>query len=408
MTRRPASQGGFSLIELMVAVVIALVTSLAIFQLIAGFEAQRRRTTAGSDSQQQGAIASFALERLLRPAGAGLAQGAQVWGCQLKVKLYGTDVLPRSADWPEPFKAMPKNLRVAPLLAFAGAASAPDSLLVMHGQAGGANLPIRFTAIDVADPRKVLLTSTVGINIGRKSTSPVADLDIGLILNEIGPSGDKCELQRIGTIPVVGAGGVEQVGNPVQFSGDYGRPDGVTGFAASSSMLNMGARPSVTWIGVKPRPNGSGSDLVMHDALERDGAEPLVVADNVLDMRVLYGVDDGSGGGVAGDHRVDAWVRPDPPWSDADLGNGSALAADKFGQIQAVRVGLVLRSVYRERDAAAGGPAQVGTSSVTLFADTPAPYTRNFAPSGEEGRYRYDSYEFTVPLRNLIFPKASP
>lgn len=409
MTERTVRQRGLSLIELMVAMIIALVTSIAIFQLMASFEAQRRRTSAGSDSQQQGAIAAYLLERVLRQAGAGMAQGARLWGCQLVARRDSTAVLPRSSAWPVPFEGLPQQLRAAPVLAFAGGAGAPDTLLVMHGTAPSPNVPVRFTSISPGDPRDVFLNSTVGINHGRQAGAPAASLDLGLVFNDVGAFGGPCEVQRIATVPAPGPGGVDQVSNPVRFgvANDFGRSDGLSGFAATSSLFNLGPQPALSLIGIKPRADGSGADLVMHDALERDGPEPLVAADNVVDLRVLYGVDDGSAGGVPGDHRVDAWVRPEGgTWSAAALGNGSPLAAERFHQIQALRVGLVLRSTYRERDAGAGGPAQVRTSSVTLFADTPTPYTRSFSPTAEEGRYRYDAVELTVPVRNLVYRKA--
>jgi type IV pilus assembly protein PilW len=63
---------GFSLVELLVAMVIALIGSIIIFQVYAGFENQRRTTTSGSDATTNLAAATNALEQAAREAGYGL------------------------------------------------------------------------------------------------------------------------------------------------------------------------------------------------------------------------------------------------------------------------------------------------------------------------------------------------
>ena len=65
-------QRGFSLVELMVAVVIGLIGTLVMFQVFAVSEAQKRSTTSGGDAQQNGSIALFTIERDLRNTAAGM------------------------------------------------------------------------------------------------------------------------------------------------------------------------------------------------------------------------------------------------------------------------------------------------------------------------------------------------
>lgn len=68
----PKGQEGLSLVELMVAVVIGLLTVLAITQAMSFFENQRRGTTTGADAQSNGALATYMVERELRLAGYGV------------------------------------------------------------------------------------------------------------------------------------------------------------------------------------------------------------------------------------------------------------------------------------------------------------------------------------------------
>jgi type IV pilus assembly protein PilW len=63
---------GFSVVELLVAMVIALIGSIIIFQVYSGFENQRRNTTSGSDTATNIAAATNTLEQAAREAGYGL------------------------------------------------------------------------------------------------------------------------------------------------------------------------------------------------------------------------------------------------------------------------------------------------------------------------------------------------
>ncbi|GMV54583.1 MAG: hypothetical protein AMXMBFR6_03880 [Betaproteobacteria bacterium] len=67
-----APQVGFGLVEVMVGMVIAMIGILAMTQIFALSEGQRRATTSGADAQSTGALAMFTLERELQMAGHGL------------------------------------------------------------------------------------------------------------------------------------------------------------------------------------------------------------------------------------------------------------------------------------------------------------------------------------------------
>ena len=62
-------QRGMTLIELMVAITIALVMSLAIFSTLASSEGRKRTLTANNDVGQVGTFAAYQLDKLLRSAG---------------------------------------------------------------------------------------------------------------------------------------------------------------------------------------------------------------------------------------------------------------------------------------------------------------------------------------------------
>lgn len=64
---------GFSVIELMVAVVIGLVAAIVIMQMFGLSEGRKRATTSGADAQTTAGVALYLMERDLRQAGYGFA-----------------------------------------------------------------------------------------------------------------------------------------------------------------------------------------------------------------------------------------------------------------------------------------------------------------------------------------------
>lgn len=72
------TQAGFSLVDVMVGMVIALLGVIIIFQVFSVSEGIRRTTTSGGDALQNGALALFTLERSLKQAGYGLFTAANL------------------------------------------------------------------------------------------------------------------------------------------------------------------------------------------------------------------------------------------------------------------------------------------------------------------------------------------
>jgi len=63
---------GFSLVDTMVGMVIAMIGMVIIFQVFSVSESYRRTTTSGSDAQQTGAISLVTIEHALKDAGYGI------------------------------------------------------------------------------------------------------------------------------------------------------------------------------------------------------------------------------------------------------------------------------------------------------------------------------------------------
>src|SRR5439155_165247 len=116
---------GFSMVELMVAMVISLIGVIIIFQVFETSEGVRRTATSGGDAQQNGAVALYFMERDLRNAGMGINDTIYA-GCNM----IGSD----SARTTPNFPPLGNPMILAPAFITAGVdAQTPDQLAVFYG-----------------------------------------------------------------------------------------------------------------------------------------------------------------------------------------------------------------------------------------------------------------------------------
>src|SRR2546428_8334843 len=119
--RNPAPRG-FSMVELMVAMLIGLLGMIIIFQVFEVSEGIKRTTTSGGDAQQNGAIALYVMERDLRNAGMGF-NDAPLAGCTI-LAYDSTRTTPNF------------NMLLAPVLICAAGSTAPGGMCPGTGTAG--------------------------------------------------------------------------------------------------------------------------------------------------------------------------------------------------------------------------------------------------------------------------------
>ena len=68
-------QAGLTLIELMIAILISMILSIAVMKVMSTFEGKRRTLGSSSDLDSAGNLAMFQLDRWIRSAGTGFVQG---------------------------------------------------------------------------------------------------------------------------------------------------------------------------------------------------------------------------------------------------------------------------------------------------------------------------------------------
>ena len=374
---RRRQSAGFTLVELLVAVTIGMALVLAITLMLTRYESGRRTLTSVNDSSMGSAYVSFTLDRIVRSAGSGYAQGwKDSFGCQLLASRSGITTLPRASAFPAPFAAVPQAMRLAPVVVHAGAGTdGSDILAVATGSSGLGESPLPVMTAS-ATGTGLRVPATIGLRAG------------DLVMVSQGAT--LCMLQQVAS---GFAGGADQ---QLDFGGTYADSDiagtrledlGVGTPAWLSPLGNTtGNQPMFQLLGVGPN-----ATLVAHDMLQLNGSDSVTaIADGVADLRARYGVD------TTNDNIIDSWRDPAvAPWDAATLLNGTLDSKIRLSQIVAVRVGVIVRTSTPER-------AAVAPASLTLFSDlgTTLEATRNLSTSERQLRWR--TVEFTVPLRNAL------
>jgi len=384
--RRAMRERGLTLIELLVAMVIALVVTLAVTSAVIFGESTKRTTTSVNDINQSGSYAAYLLDRAVRSAGSGFIQSWDlgVFGCKLQAKRSNTAILPRTTVFPVPFEKFLGNatgvadLRIAPLLIGKGQSSdgKSDVLMVMGGNAAAGDVPRPIISAGASD-NIVRLDNTVQL---KKN-------DIALV-SQVGST--DCLLEQVDSSFVDSANNELATLNGTYYTAGVGTT--LASLAASGSAyltpLGSGTANNVQFqlFGI-----GANNTLVSYDLLRSDGTDtPQTLADGVMEMHALYGLDTNTDG------IIDTWKAPDATGFDIK----TMMSDGKLSrQVVAVRVGLILRSATLERD-------PVSQTIPEMFSDTGIKRDA-VTLTNDDRRYRYRVVEFTIPLRNtLLLPKS--
>ncbi|MDH6167927.1 type IV pilus assembly protein PilW [Variovorax boronicumulans] len=369
-------QRGLTLIELLVAMVIGLIVTLAVTSIVVTGETHKRVTTSTNDMEQAGAYAAYVLDRAVRSAGSSLVQSIQptdrgVFGC----KLNASTKLPAS-DFPAPFKKAflskaESDLRVAPLLIGKNQSdTGSDVLVVMGGDAVAGGVPRGLT--DPGSAKTLVMDNTVGVSVG----------DLVLVSQQ-------------GTTDCL----LEPVAGTTSKALTLSDKDYTAGKTTSLETLAASTSTYVTPLGNPSNGNvqflvfgvGDNRTLVGYDLLQGAGGTPQALADSVAELHAIYGVD------TNGDGILDSWA--DPGAKGYDI--ASVMQTPKTMQtIVAVRIALVMRSASQEKEAVS--PAQLELFGNDFLDASKNPITQTVKLSDDDRRYRQRVVEFTIPLRNML------
>ena len=399
---RKHANSGFSLVELMVAVVIGLVGTIIMFQVFAVSEGQKRTTVSGGDSQQNGAIALFTVERHLRSAGHGYAALTR-----LGQPAYGWDSAANGADPTRYFR---------PVLITPGASS--DSIEINYSNFSGIGVAIPlgndWNPSSAVVPNRITLNNTTGFGQGdilvvcasSFPTTPwnantcieaqVTDIIAGEV--QVNPAPDS--ISRGGEV----------------FTPNYNPDGGFAGKLSAVAAIDGKAMPGIYVGGTAEDPGAVAFNIGWSPVsktfrvqdgrlLETDlGESPQEFADGIVSLRAQYGLDLDANGSV------DVWVNPrgntgnplssyTPNHLMFDITSSATIGAS-WQLVVAVRVGVVTRSGLLEKQSVES------RSTIPLWTNSGAGSATGpefTVPGGDGSRYRYQVFESIVPFRNTIW-----
>jgi type IV pilus assembly protein PilW len=380
----PRHSHGFTLVEVLVGMAVALIGMVMMFQSMQVWESRKRTTTGGSDAQVSGSIAMFSLERDLRMAGYGFGN-ATAMNCTVN-GYDSTRTAPGTFNFP-----------LVPVLITDGAAVAPDTITILYGSGDTMSSSQSFNNLN--PPPTVA-------NDGFKRANSRTGLLPGDLLIAADSGNAVCGLFEItgnanadGLTVDHGAGAYINFANNqnvtaqstitadararlqarfLNNSGSVRYNDGTAkGVGSAGAIFNLGTAPQLNvWQISNQRFLTADNNLANQPA-------PTEVAEGIVNLQAEYGVDtDGNGVIAAGE------------WGVAAPAN--------WRQLRAIRVALLARSQQYERTAVTtAAPAWAGGAFTMTNIDGTADTTPGNA--NDWRRYRYRVYETVVPLRNLVW-----
>ena len=370
-------QVGFSMVELMVGIVIAIVVVVIVMQALAVFENQKRATTGGSDSSINGALALFQVGRDARMAGFGLMSPTGLL-CPLGINIYYNGTTASDGQV------------LSPILIVDGASGAPDA--------------IRFVR---SDSSYGLAPTTIVKNMPNASSIVTANGGAGLLQGAMflvgAADGSKvCTLMQMSQDPQATGNGWNLQHNP---GGSYpwnpSNPNNVFTNAPTyvvgdvvQSVGNFGISTYAIQCSDNAAPSDANScDLVQYNPVTAGAtinwanANLNHVASQVVDMQAQYGI--AAAGDVTG--TVTAWV-------DATGATWSAPSAANMLRIKAIRIAVVARASKYEKTA-------VSPSTLVLWpaSTSPSGTQKTTTLSTAQQHYRYQVFYQVIPLINMIW-----
>lgn len=341
---KPYRSAGFTLVEIMVGMVVALLGIIVVMQVYSLFEGQRRTTSGSDDAMTSGAIALYGLQRDIRQAGYGFSD-VNLVGCSITLPSGGNIAL------------APVTINPATSVVPAGDANT-DTLLIAYGNSNGS---VEGDGI----------TSQPGTSIYAVQTPTSFSANDYIVAKpQVRPNPCNLALDRVANVA----------------SPNVTAASGVAGMT-SGSLFNLGQTPRVMAYAIRSG-NLTVCDYMTGDcgdaAQTGNSAIWVPIADNIVSLRADYGHD--SSGTM--DAIVDTYDQTTPA------------TACNWARTSAVRVALVARSAQSGGGTVtAAAPTWLGTANATPIAIDLSATT---VPTGLTWQnYRYKIFQTTVPLRNI-------
>lgn len=368
--RQVRFQTGLSLVELLVGLLIGLIATLAISNLFSGFEARKRMIAGGADAQSSGVLAMYYIQRDAQNAGYGLP-------------LYNSrDPSPLLCPIDTSINQGGVVINLSPVVIVDGGAG-NDIVRIRYGNPASGGASLRATgAITYPTLDGRLIGCQENDVVLFHQTPANSNCSLGR-LQKLNADRTINTLSELNTPPTASPVSILNGANQVRFSclGAWNQYE--YSVNAAMELTRTGGTSSAT-----PFPNGTA----------------VPVASDIVALQAQYGVTNtidptaSTATAAAYLNRVDQWV-------DATGTYGPSIALLDRNRIRAIRIAVIARDGNLQKGVVsqACNGAAVGVSKVCIWqADaTPANVDLSSIPNWQ--RYRYRTFEATIPLRNIIW-----
>jgi type IV pilus assembly protein PilW len=355
--RGPPRSRGFTLIEMMVGIVIALIGVIIVFNLVTVNESVKRNTTSVNNAQQNGLLSSFQLGIQLANAGNATANAAEDL-IRCENPLIKNPLATMAAAYTSSWRPIPV------MIIDGGAPNVPDAFAVSYS--------VSNTLIATAEVMSSALAGANSVQVQSPTGFRKDDLVIAI------SGAGKCDGYKVTAVSAPDADGIVVVSIS---------PPAANDIPAGSRVFNMGpgADPQKILYDVVNQTLQSRS--LIDDKGAPINIAPIPIASNIVNMKLQYGID------TDADGLLDSWVSATGPWAASAL---FAADAVKINQIKAVRIGVIVQSQQFDK----------GYNQDVAWSLFDGVYTGTYAKStSPPGNFRYRTYETTMPLRNEIWNK---
>jgi type IV pilus assembly protein PilW len=368
---------GFSLVEVMVAMVIGMLGLIVMMQVFGLFEGQKRSTTGGSDAQNTGAIALFNLQRVLQQSGYGIGT-LNTLGCSLTLPAAALDGTALSGITLSALA--PVTINYPKITGLAGQDKNTDTLLVFYSNSNSTS--------EGNDITSQLAQNQYGVKV----PGSFSQNDYVFAFPAARPSPCQLTLEQVNNVPT--SNPVTTVNVPVGVAGVAGTPGAI--------LFNLGQSVRILAYAIRSG-NLTECDYMLNDCSKDDDKLWIPIASNIYSLKAEYGRD------ITAplDAVVDTYDRTTP------LTSSATLDCD-WVRIYSVRLALVVRSTQFEKGVVTYTAKFNTTNNVSVPANEPTwlgDATNPIKGAGYIGpdndqdnpwmHYRYKVFQTIVPLRNI-------
>jgi type IV pilus assembly protein PilW len=360
--RRPQAaalggQLGVSLVELMVAMVVSMLTVLVIINLMSSYGRQQRLGGSVNDAQNSAMIALNAIAQDLQSAGLGMSHQTLQDCANLRSSVDGT--------------ALP-NFDVA-AVSISDGGSGPDTVRVRYGESMRGDASVNLSANMSSPTGDMTVASSYGFAAG----------DVVLVTNDT----NTCTLRKLTGVVTSSPPVLQAAATASPNYNPGGSPVGWVSYttATASKVFALGKFTQRTYA-----VDSSLGALTAREVLETSST-PL--AEGIVDMQAQYGITTS-----ASSDQVTQWVNASAaPWV-------SPGAAERK-RIKAIRIAVVARAT--EADASGTSSAAIVLWPAVAAGAGQQSAQQVYTPTGDGTKYRYRVLRMVVPLKNMMWAELS-